>query len=61
MAQLKDSLITGDLRVTGTIYGNAATATKLGTTNVGSTSLPIYLLAGVPTTITDLALDSGSI
>ena len=22
MAQLKDSLITGDLRVTGTIYGN---------------------------------------
>ena len=35
MAQLKDSLITGDLRVTGTIYGlisgNANTATKLAT------------------------------
>lgn len=65
MAQLKDSLITGDLRVTGTIYGlmsgNAATATKLGTTNVGSTGLPIYLLAGAPTAITDLALSSGSI
>ena len=29
MAQLKDSLITGDLRVTGTIYGNATSATKL--------------------------------
>lgn len=37
MAQLKDSLITGDLRVTGTIYGNAnldslnASGTGLGT------------------------------
>ena len=29
MAQLKDSLITGDLRVTGTIYGNATSATAL--------------------------------
>lgn len=29
MAQLKDSLITGDLRVTGTIYGNTTSATKL--------------------------------
>lgn len=35
MAQLKDSLITGDLRVTGNIYGtlqgNATTATTLQT------------------------------
>lgn len=31
MAQLKDSLITGDLRVTGTIYGNATSADKLST------------------------------
>lgn len=31
MAQLKDSLITGDLRVTGTIYGNATSANKLST------------------------------
>ena len=29
MAMLKDSLITGDLRVTGTIYGNATSATAL--------------------------------
>ena len=31
MAVLKDSLITGDLRVTGTIYGNTTSANKLST------------------------------
>lgn len=31
MALLKDSLITGDLRVTGTIYGNTTSADKLST------------------------------
>ena len=44
MALLKDSLITGDLRVTGTIYGNlkgslngnASTATKLNSTGTAA-------------------------
>ncbi len=31
MAQLRDSLIAGDLRVTGTIYGVATSAQKLQT------------------------------
>ena len=31
------------------ISGNAATATKLGSSNVGSSSSPIHLVAGVPT------------
>ena len=34
MAQLKDSLITGDLRVTGTIYG-AANLISLNASNTG--------------------------
>ena len=49
MALLKDSLITGDLRVTGTIYGNATsssavkdygnnTLTKFGYSTSGMTS-----------------------
>jgi len=29
MAQLKDTLITGDLRVTGQIYGNAQSASTI--------------------------------
>ena len=33
----------------GTLQGNADTATKLGTTTVGSSWNPIYLKAGVPT------------
>lgn len=33
------------------ISGNAATATKLGTTNKGSATQPIYLNAGVPTAV----------
>ena len=32
----------------GALSGNADTATKLGTSNVGSTTTPIYLSAGVP-------------
>lgn len=35
MAVLKDSLITGDLRVTGTIYGDA----NLGSLNASGTGL----------------------
>lgn len=39
MALLKDSLITGDLRVTGTIYGNATSANKLATARTIQTNL----------------------
>jgi hypothetical protein len=35
--------------MTGNCSGNAATATKLGTATVGSTTKPIYLNAGAPT------------
>ena len=34
-----------------TFSGTATTATKLGTTNVGGTTTPIYLSAGVPTAL----------
>ena len=54
-------MVQGDLRVTGTAYGafngsftgnlNGA-ATKLGSSNIGSGSKPIYLVAGVPTECT---------
>ena len=37
------------------ITGNAATATKLGTTTVGGSTQPIYLNAGVPTAATSYA------
>lgn len=33
---------------TGSLIGNASSATKLGSSTVGSTSLPIYLNAGIP-------------
>lgn len=33
---------------TGSLIGNASSATKLGSSTVGSTSLPIYLNAGTP-------------
>ena len=35
--------------ITGSIDGNAATATKLGTSDVGAISNPIYLKDGLPT------------
>ena len=35
----------------GDLNGNAATATKLGTSTVGGTTTPIYLNAGVPTAL----------
>lgn len=36
----------------GTLQGNASSASKLGTATVGSTSTPIYLNSGTPTTCT---------
>ena len=54
MAQLNDTMVQGDLRVTGTAYGSFngsftgnlnGAATKLGTGNIGSGSKPIYLVA----------------
>ena len=51
-----NTLKIGSGTITATNYsGNAATATtatKIGTSTVGSTSLPVYIKAGVPTTIT---------
>lgn len=41
MAQLKDSLITGDLRVTGTIYGVGSALTALNANNISSGTLPV--------------------
>lgn len=34
------------------ITGNAATATKIGTSTVGSTTMPVYIKSGAPTAIT---------
>lgn len=34
------------------ISGNAATATKVGTSTVGSTTMPVYINSGTPTAIT---------
>lgn len=60
MANLKDLIVNGVARVIGKVYapefvgkltGNADTATKLGTTTVGSASQPIYLNSGAPTAI----------
>lgn len=56
MANLKDTIISGSLRVTNKIYGdltgNADSATKLGSSNIGSSTQPIYLVSGVPTACT---------
>ena len=58
MAQLNDTMVQGDLRVTGTAYGSFngsftgnlnGAAARLGSGNIGSGSTPIYLAAGVPT------------
>lgn len=60
MANVKDLIVNGATRIIGKVYapefvgklaGNADTATKLGTANVGSTSQPIYLSGGTPTKI----------
>ena len=42
----------GYITSSGSITGNAATATKLGTSDVGSATQPIYLAEGVPTATT---------
>ena len=60
MANVKDLIVNGATRIIGKVYapefvgkltGNADTATKLGTDNVGSTSQPIYLSGGTPTAL----------
>ena len=55
MAQLNSLIVTGPVRwlqdANGNILGNSATsdvATKLGTANVGSSGVPIYLVGGSP-------------
>ena len=40
--------ITGGYTITGTLSGNASTATKLGTSDVGSSTKPIFLSGGTP-------------
>lgn len=46
-------------QVTATQFnGNASTATKLGTSNVGNSAHPIYLNAGVPTASVDYSIPS---
>ena len=59
MAQLGSTNIYGDLKVNGTITGTlsgnattATTATKLGSTTIGSDTKPIYLNAGTATAST---------
>lgn len=42
----------GYITSSGSITGNAATATKLGTSDIGSATQPIYLAEGVPTATT---------
>jgi hypothetical protein len=39
---------------TGNLTGTASVATKIGTTTIGSTTQPIYLNAGTPTTVTSI-------
>ena len=60
MANVKDLIVNGATRIIGKVYapefvgklaGNAETATKLGTADVGSTSQPIYLSGGTPTAL----------
>lgn len=47
--------------INGDISGNSATATKLGTSTVGSSITPIYLNGGTPTAISvDTTVTSGS-
>lgn len=41
MAVLKDSLITGDLRVTGTIYGIGSGVTNINANNITDGTLPV--------------------
>lgn len=41
MAMLKDSLITGDLRVTGTIYGIGTNLTNIDASQITSGTLPV--------------------
>lgn len=66
MAQLKDLIVNGPSRFIGDVYattftgdlnGNAntattaITATKIGTSTVGSAIMPVYIKSGVPTAI----------
>lgn len=47
--------------LTGTLKGNADTATKLGSSTVGSVTQPIYLKEGTPTQCTLSASDVGAL
>ena len=48
-----NTLKIGTGTLTATNYsGNAATATKIGTSTVGSTTMPVYINSGTPTAIT---------
>ena len=51
--------LTGTLTGSATSAGTATTATKLGSSTVGSTSTPIYLNAGSPSQCTDLTITTG--
>lgn len=64
MANLKDLIVNGAARIIGKVYasefvgnlsGNAETATKLGISDVGDTTTPMYLSAGMPKVGTALA------
>ncbi len=60
MAQLKDSLITGDLRVTGTIYGLGSNLTNIDAGNITSGTLPVSRGGTGATTFTSGALLIGN-
>lgn len=60
MAQLKDSLITGDLRVTGTIYGLGSNLTNINAGNITSGTLPVSRGGTGATTFTSGALLIGN-
>ena len=56
MASLKDLIVTGPARFLDKLYGNlegnAATASRLGTSTVGASDRPIYLSGGTATSTT---------
>ena len=54
MAQLKDTLITGDLRVTGTIYGIGSSLTNIDASQITSGTLPVTRGGTGQTTIANI-------
>lgn len=61
---LLPQVLSGFTKITATTFEgtatNAVTATKLGTTDVGGASKPIYLKAGVPTECTSISLTAAT-